>query len=45
MKDLILITAYCPDDYRENKLRNLVNSLNLHSQLFDLMVVSHTPRS
>jgi hypothetical protein len=43
MKDLILITAYCPDDYRENKLRNLVNSLNLHSQLFDLMVVSHTP--
>jgi hypothetical protein len=24
MKDLILITAYCPDDYRENLLRNLV---------------------
>ena len=43
MKDLILITAYCPDDYRENKLRNLVNSLYLHSQLFDLMIVSHTP--
>ena len=43
MKDLILITAYCPDGYRENKLRNLVNSLNPHSQLFDLMVVSHTP--
>ena len=27
MKDLILITAYCPDEHRENILRNLVNSL------------------
>ena len=42
MKDLILITAYCPDDYRENLLRNLVNSLNSYD-LFDVMVVSHTP--
>ena len=42
MKDLILITAYCPDDYRENLLRNLVNSLNSYD-LFDVMVISHTP--
>ena len=41
MKDLILITAYCPDDYREGVLRNLVNSLENES--FDLMVISHTP--
>lgn len=41
MKDLILITAYCPDDYREDVLRNLVNSLDNES--FDLMVISHTP--
>ena len=41
MKDIILITAYCPDDYRENILRNLVNSLTNTS--FDLMIVSHTP--
>ena len=42
MKDLILITAYCPDDYREGLLRNLVTSLKSHD-LFDLMIVSHTP--
>ena len=41
MKDLILITTYCPDDYRENILRNLVNSLSNSS--FDIMIVSHTP--
>ena len=42
MKDLILITAYCPDDVRENILRNLVNSLNKFKDTFDIMVVSHT---
>lgn len=41
MKDLILITAYCPDDYRENILRDLVSSLQ--SSPFDVMIVSHTP--
>ena len=41
MKDLILITTYCPDDYRENILRNLVNSLYISD--FDVMIVSHTP--
>ena len=42
MKDLILITAYCPDDYREGILRNLVNSLNKYKDFFDVMIVSHT---
>ena len=40
MKDLILITAYCPDDYRENLLRNLVAFLE--DKPFDVMIVSHT---
>lgn len=42
MKDLILITAYCPDDYKEGILRNLVNSLNKYKDFFDVMIVSHT---
>lgn len=42
MKDLILITAYCPDDYRENTLRSLVNSLEKYKELFEIMIVSHT---
>jgi hypothetical protein len=43
MKDLILVTAYCPDDRRENILRNLVTSLEKHKNMFEVMVVSHTP--
>jgi hypothetical protein len=43
MKDIIQISAYCPDDYRENLLRNLINSLSKYNHLFDLMVISHTP--
>jgi len=42
-KDLILITAYCPDDRREAILRNLVDSLGKYGDLFDVMVSSHTP--
>lgn len=42
MRDLIIITAYCPDDYREGILRNLVGSLNKHKDSFDVMIVSHT---
>jgi hypothetical protein len=45
MKDLILITAYCPDEYRENTLRNLVNSLSRFKDTFDTLIVSHTPIS
>ena len=43
MKDLILITAYCPDDERENTLRNLVNTFDEYKNLFEVMIVSHTP--
>jgi hypothetical protein len=42
MKDLIMITAYCPDDYRENILRNLVTFLNDFRDQYDVMIVSHT---
>ena len=43
MKDLLLITAYCPDETRENILRNLINSLTKFKNKYDLMIVSHTP--
>ena len=43
MKDLIMITAYCPDDTRETILRNLVTSLEKHKNIFDVMITSHTP--
>ena len=43
MKDLILITAYCPDDHRENILRDLTNSLYKFRESYDVLVVSHTP--
>jgi len=43
MKDLILITAYCPDEHRETILRNLVNSLTRFKDTFDTLIVSHTP--
>jgi len=42
MKDLILITAYCPDDNRLNKLRKLVNQLSIFKNEVDVMIVSHT---
>lgn len=42
MKDLILISCYCPDDYRENVLRDLVNSLYNFNEKYDTMIVSHT---
>jgi hypothetical protein len=43
MKDLILITAYCPDDNRENILRDCVYSLSKFREKYDIMIVSHTP--
>lgn len=42
MKDLIFISAYCPDENRESILRELVISLNKFKERFDIMVVSHT---
>lgn len=43
MKDIVLITAYCPDYVREEKLRKLVTQLNKFRDTLDIMVVSHTP--
>ena len=37
MKDLILITAYCPDNERENILRKLVTSLEHHKDFFEII--------
>lgn len=43
MKDLIFITAYCPDEQRENILRDLIISLQKFKEEYDFMIVSHTP--
>ena len=42
MKDLILITAYCPDNNRLEKLRILVNQLYHFKDEYDIMLISHT---
>lgn len=42
MKDLIFISAYCPDETRESILRELIISLNKFRDTFDVMLVSHT---
>lgn len=39
-KDLILITAYVPDDRRQQMLRNLVYGINRND--FDIMISSHS---
>jgi len=41
MKDVILITAYCPSFKQENTLRNLIQSID--KELYDICVVSHLP--
>lgn len=41
-KDLILITAYCDTDDKEEVLRNLVNQIKQHEQKFDIFIISHT---
>ena len=41
-KDIILITAYCPDSNKVDKLRTLINQLQVVKNKFDVMVVSHT---
>lgn len=43
MKELILISAFCPDDKRENILRDLLKSIQKYKSNFDIMIVSHTP--
>lgn len=41
MKEVILITAYCPSFKQENILRNLIQSID--KELYDICVVSHLP--
>jgi hypothetical protein len=41
-RDLILITAHCPDIKRENPLRDLVISLQGIRGEYDIMISSHT---
>lgn len=41
MKDVILITAYCPSFKQENILRNLIQSID--KELYDICIVSHLP--
>ncbi len=41
-EDIILITAYCPDKEKMDKLRKLVNQLQKFKNKYDIMVVSHT---
>lgn len=41
-EDIILITAYCPDNQKMDKLRKLVNQLQKFKNKYDIMVVSHT---
>jgi len=42
-KDLICITAHCPNEEKRRVLHNLVLSLQSIRKDFDLMVISHTP--
>ena len=42
MKELILITAYCPDQKRKDQLNNLVNSLQPFRKEYDICISSHT---
>ena len=39
-KDLILITAYTPDDIRKKYLENLLSSID--SNKFDILISSHS---
>lgn len=43
MKDLVMITAYCPDSKKIDKLRKLINQLYEFSDEIDIMVISHSP--
>lgn len=42
MKDLILVGAYCPDDYRERLLSNFLDCLQTVRERYDILVCSHT---
>jgi len=42
MKDLILITAFCPTKEKEETLKRLVSFLNRYGDLYDIMIISHS---
>jgi hypothetical protein len=42
MKELILITAHCPDQKRKDQLSNLINSLQPFRKEYDICISSHT---
>jgi len=42
MKDLILITAFCPTKEKEEILRKLVSFIKGYDKIFDIMVSSHS---
>ncbi len=44
-KDLIVISAYCPTESKERKLSELVDRVQDLRNLFDILVVSHSPIS
>ena len=41
-EDIILISAYCPDIQKMDKLRKLVNQLQVFREKYDILIVSHT---
>lgn len=41
-EDIILISTYCPDIQKMDKLRNLVNQLQVFREKYDILIVSHT---
>jgi len=44
-KDIIIISAYCPNLKKEGKLQDLVENLQGLRNKFDILVISHTPIS
>jgi len=43
LKDLILISAYCNTERKKEILKGLVDDIQKVSDVFDIMIVSHTP--
>ena len=41
-EDIILISAYCPTTQKMDKLRKLVNQLQIFREKYDILIVSHT---
>jgi len=41
-EDIILISAYCPSIKKMDKLRKLINQLQVFREKYDILIVSHT---